>query len=139
MNIERLEQALAVMQDIADSEQPYVNMMSVGEPQCGTPGCHAGLWWLTLKQLGVEVNDYYSFLGVARTVFEWLGVPYKDLQDYYALNPIFDYWPYGVILARGMFANPNAFGTDDYEIPSQVIVDTWREVLENYKEHQNER
>jgi len=141
MNVERLERALVVMQEIADSEQPKVNMGSIRPPECDTPGCHAGLWYLTLKQLGVEVKDEddYDYKIAAKTMLDWLDIPYhynKTYDDFISEDepkPILECWPYGREKAKEMFSYRSAFGSRYMTFPSQVIVDTWQEALKNYK------
>jgi len=136
MNTERLERALVVMQEIADNEHPYVDITSADAPDCTTPGCHAGLWWLTLKQLGVEVKDYYEYMTVARRVLVWLEIPYIQTANVpeFEPEPILDCWPYGREKAKGMFCCQLAFGEKKFVFPSQVIIDTWRQALNNYME-----
>lgn len=129
MNIDNLERFVDALAQVVD-EHSTVDMMSINEPVCGTPGCHAGLAYLALRQMGeyTEPFGHYRYLLVADRLAKFLlgSARNYDLQNWAYKNQ--GLW--GNEHGEYMFCSGSAFGQDSSAFPSRVILDHWRGVLE---------
>ena len=111
-----------------------VNMFSIEEPVCGTPGCHAGLIYLALRA-HLEFPYRYAFDKAAEVLAQFLLGPYeKNPSELYG-EPLRRYagdnheW-WGNISGRFMFSSGIAFGMEVDTFESKVILNHWEGVLE---------
>lgn len=129
IKIPRLRKLVSALAQAAQLH-PDTMMSSISPPNCGTPGCHAGLIWTALPMIRAKRPSHYDFLRVgaaaARYLFDSSRANSDSLKRWAKANP--DLW--GNYNGDGMWASPCAFDQVASYFPSRVIVDHWRGVLE---------
>lgn len=130
INVARVRELADRLQaNVADR---VVDMVSVDEPACGTPGCHAGEIWLAYPDK--RPDGRYSFAVVAEWLSEYLmgekHIGEADMNNIAIVkwakeNP--DIWgsPWG----KGMFSNSIAFGNPK-NLTAKHIADWWSAVAD---------
>ena len=122
-----------------DHKHLEVDMRSTKEPECGTPGCHAGLLYLARKKLGLKLNTkilenerFYNYESEAsffagRVVFSYANpIDFTFTLAWLAHNNP-KWW--GNDYGENMFGYGEAFGQTSYNFTASVIVDHWEGVL----------
>ena len=138
INIERLQRFVKTLQAIRQ-DMP-ICILSRENPQCGTPGCHAGLVMLALDKMRIKQTEYYINKGydfrdqgdrLARYLFAHKERHKLDLENWAGENP--EIW--GNDYGDNLFFAAEAFDKDTYRFPSSVIVNHWAGVLDRPTEH----
>lgn len=149
INIGRLREFVSALKAVTfnNPRLETINMRSIGPPECGTPGCHAGAAMLALDLIGVpypspieDPPDRYDFEAEAARLSNFLfegdspwwiaqGEPSETkLQVWAEQNP--EIW--GAENGYYMFSSPGAFGLPllEREFPISILVGWWGKVLE---------
>ncbi len=144
MNKDKLKELVSALDALSDDVKDWdVEMESWYKPDCGTPGCHAGLISIVAKELP-ELQDIYECLyflqcnirgsryeyGIwADALAEFLGfVDMNDLRDWAGKNP--KLW--GNKRGYDMFSSWQAFTNDEYKkLTHRDIINHWKKVLKN--------
>ena len=139
INIERLQGFVKTLQSM--KQDMPIDMGSSAKPQCGTPGCHAGLVMLALDKMGIKQtewclrNDLYYYRDHAHRLARYLSKSEEanmgDLEYWASGHP--EIW--GNDSGLYMFGNGLAFDQDTDYFPSSVIVDHWAGVLDRLTEY----
>lgn len=129
MNIDNLARFVEALAQVV-GKHPTVDMMSTNEPVCGTPGCHAGLAYLALRQMGEYTEPFgrYRYPLWADRLAEFLlgsGKKYYDLREWADENALC----WGNMNGMAMFCCGSAFEQARDVFPSHIIRDHWRGVL----------
>ena len=133
INIKRLQRFVKTLQ--AMKQDMPIDMASTENPQCGTPGCHAGLAMLALDKMGIKQTKYFISEGyysidqsnrLARYLFAQKRATYRDLKNWAYENR--KIWGNG--FGERMFSIGLAFDQTTGRFPSSVIVDHWAGVLD---------
>ena len=139
INIKRLQRFVKTLQ--AMEQDMLINMVDGIEPECGTPGCHAGLAMLALDKMGIKQTEWwvnnglYCYKDQADRLARYLFGS-KEANGKYLIRWALRYpkiW--GNDKANFMLLDGIAFGQDTDYFPSSVIVDHWVGVLDRLKEH----
>lgn len=123
-----------------------VNMFSVEEPSCGTPGCFAGLVRASLDSIGVQrVTKRYNFTVEAVRLSQFL---FDSVEPRDALfNPVKTIvcrWAethtgiWGNRWGLYMFSSGDAYGGPPVILQSTQIADHWQGVYERLLQHQHQ-
>jgi hypothetical protein len=125
---ERVETLVRALMEV-ELTPAGIDMSSIKEPTCRTPGCHAGLIFRALPGLGLQLDQDadYSYITVSSILSEYLMGDTRrqfDLLIFAAINP--EWW--GNDRGEAMFVDGAAFGMDSDAFPEKVIVDHWVEV-----------
>jgi hypothetical protein len=129
IKLDRLERYVEALKSVV-ADFPEVDMHSLENPECGTPGCHAGLARMALKRCGVKRGKWVDFSdeadALARYLFRLPRATRITLDDWAGKNA--DLWGggYGMF----MFSSKHAFGQATNCFPSSVIAEHWAGVLE---------
>jgi hypothetical protein len=140
MNKNKLKQFVNALDALSDDVKDMgVEMGSINEPLCGTPGCHAGLLSIVAKDLP-ELQDIYNYNNDYRiyedeyyrwadTLAEFLGfVEMRYLTDWARDNP--KLW--GNKFGQDMFSFWRAFTNSQFKkLTHRDIINHWKQVLKN--------
>jgi hypothetical protein len=140
MNKNKLKQFVSALDELSDDVKDMgVEMGSINEPLCGTPGCHAGLISIVAKDLpelqDIYNDDYrtydddYKYSIWADTLAEFLGfVDMRCLIDWARDNP--KLW--GNKFGQDMFSFWRAFTNSQFKILThRDIINHWKQVLKD--------
>lgn len=148
IDIDRLKKFIDALESLIE-HYPEVNIQDVSppKPECGTPGCHAGLALLALNKIqkkNILGSFQYDYDLVAFKLSNYL----TRQREKYILNrkdyPKLCHWAqenqdiWENLYGKGMFASPEAFDTSNYTFPSIYIVNKWKKVYENLVKEREE-
>lgn len=120
-----------------------VNMLSVEEPSCKTPGCFAGLVRVSLDSMGVHrITEHYNFPVEAVRLSQFLfdSVEPRDALFDSAKTTLCEWaWKHpeiwGNVCGLYMFSSSNAYGGSAHIIQSTQIADHWEGVYKRLLQH----
>lgn len=151
----KLEEYATALNELPEEiKNNLVDMMSVKDPQCGTPGCHAGLVSIVAKY-SPELQDYYNKLCECEGFHTTQHYSYERWSDALALYLGFPYntkYPTNIeltIWARDnadiwdnpyggeMFSTSRAFGQDTDIFAHSVIIDHFTAMSDRLNKKEN--
>ncbi len=160
MNKNKLKEFVNALGALSDDVKDWdVSMVSEDKPECGTPGCHAGLISIVAKELPEMQDLYKSHFYSIHGVLNESNYPYSIWEDVYEYESNYRYSIWADTLAEfldiknrrylnewadnnpelwgnkfgiGMFCRWSAFTNESgKKLTHRDIINHWKQVLAN--------